>query len=32
MLKPGKCHINNHSELKTTPLMEYCRPINLIFI
>jgi len=32
MLTPGKCHTNNHQELKTTPHADYVRPIRLTFI
>jgi len=32
MMKPGKCHTNNHQELKMTPRREYFRPICLTFI
>jgi len=32
MLKPGKCHTNNHQGLKTTPHTEYFRPICVTFI
>jgi len=32
MLKPRKCHTDNHQELKTTPHTEYFRPNRLTFI
>jgi len=32
MLKAGKCHTNNHQELKTSPHTEHFRPICLTFI
>jgi len=32
MLKPGKCHTNNHQELNATPHTEYFRPICQTFV